>query len=261
VRVKTVLGQVDLGLTLGIPIFIHSVRLVLNNLNDALRISLILYFAPAIVSLLLTGSFVMGPPSSGDVALALLLGLVSAIALLWLAVAWHRYILLDEKPAGLLPAFRGDRMLSYFGYGLLIGVISIAVALGVGLVLGLLVAITGGAIVVAFIVTVVTAFAVLVVNYRLSAILPGAALGQPVTLKAAWDATAGANGDIIVLAIVSALAAVAIDIPGMLLASTGWGAVIADLWYLATGWLKVMVGVSILTTLYGHFIEKRPLPT
>lgn len=250
-----------MGLTLGIPIFIHSVRLVLNNLNDALRISLILYFAPAIVSLLLTGSFVMGPPSSGDVALALLLGLVSAVALLWLAVAWHRYILLDEKPAGPLPAFRGDRMLSYFGYGLLIGVISIAVALVVGLVLGLLVAITGGAIVVAFIVTVVTAFAVLVVNYRLSAILPGAALGQPVTLKAAWDATAGANGDIIVLAIVSALAAVAIDIPGMLLASTGWGAVIADLWYLATGWLKVMVGVSILTTLYGHFIEKRPLPT
>lgn len=234
---------------------------MLNNLNDALRISLILYFAPAIVSLLLTGSFVMGPPSSGDVTLALLLGLVSAIALLWLAVAWHRYILLDEKPAGPLPAFRGDRMLSYFGYGLLIGVISIAVALVVGLVLGLLVATTGGAIVVAFIVTVVTAFAVLVVNYRLSAILPGAALGQSVTLKAAWDATAGANGDIVVLAIVSALAAVAIDIPGMLLASTGWGAVIADLWYLATGWLKVMVGVSILTTLYGHFIEKRPLPT
>jgi hypothetical protein len=33
----------------------------------------------------------------------------------------------------------------------------------------------------------------------------------------------------------------------------------AILWQLVTNWLVTMVGVSILTTLYGHYIEQRPL--
>jgi hypothetical protein len=246
---------------LGISIFIHAVRLVLNNLNDAWRISAVLYFGPAIVSLLFTGSFVMGPPSAGNLVLTLLLALASVLAILWLAVAWHRFVLLDESPTGPLPEFHGDRMLKYFGYGVRIGVISVVVATVVGIVLGLLVAVTGGSPEVASLVAMITMFVVLVINYRLSAILPGAALGRPMTLKAAWEATAGATGDIVVLAIVSALAIAVIDMPGILLVSTGWSAVIADVWYLGTGWLKVMVAVSISTTLYGHFIEKRPLPT
>jgi hypothetical protein len=30
-------------------------------------------------------------------------------------------------------------------------------------------------------------------------------------------------------------------------------------WDFVFGWVQLMVGVSILTTLYGHYIEKRPL--
>ena len=33
------------------------------------------------------------------------------------------------------------------------------------------------------------------------------------------------------------------------------------LWTLATGWVKMIVGVSILTTLYGHYIEGRAIPS
>jgi hypothetical protein len=30
-------------------------------------------------------------------------------------------------------------------------------------------------------------------------------------------------------------------------------------WTLVFNWLAVLVGLSVLTTLYGHYIEKRPL--
>jgi len=153
-------------------------------------------------------------------------------------------------------------MLSYFGYGLLVALISVVVGIVAGTVVGLLLSIAGSPVFVAVVTGLVVGFLVLVVNYRLSAILPAAALGQKITLQAAWEATAGASGQIIVLAFVSALAAFAIDLPALLFTYLGGaGGVLADLWFLATGWLKVMVGVSILTTLYGHFIEKRALPS
>lgn len=38
---------------------------------------------------------------------------VAFIATLWIAVAWHRFVLLNEAPQGLLPAFKGDRVMAY----------------------------------------------------------------------------------------------------------------------------------------------------
>jgi hypothetical protein len=35
--------------------------------------------------------------------------------------------------------------------------------------------------------------------------------------------------------------------------------VLAQLWQLVIGWPVMMVGLSILTTLYGHYVQKRPL--
>ena len=37
------------------------------------------------------------------------------------------------------------------------------------------------------------------------------------------------------------------------------GSLFALLWGGAAGWVQLMVSASILTTLYGHYIEKRPL--
>jgi len=39
----------------------------------------------------------------------------------------------------------------------------------------------------------------------------------------------------------------------------GVGAFLALLWTLATGWVIMVVGVSILTTIYGHYVEGRAL--
>jgi len=99
----------------------HSIKMVVNNFGVALRMSTPLIGA-MVLSLILFGQEVFGgstyysmeidplydPVNEVNVGLATL---IQAIAALWVAVAWHRYILLEEKPDGLLPALHGGRVL------------------------------------------------------------------------------------------------------------------------------------------------------
>ncbi len=253
---------------MGVDVFLHSVRLVLNNWRTALRITGLLYLIYAVPSLLLMLLFptptepeqVMA--AAGTLSgVAFITAILAIVAFVWIAVAWHRYVLLDEEPAGQLPLFDGKRLLSYGGYSLLLGLIGIVVMLVIGSIVGfVLVPLlwTVGAIITG----VISIAAVLIVGYRLAPLLPAIAVDKPITMSAAWNATASANGVIIILAVVSAIAAVVIDLPAMILMLAGTpGQFLAQVWTLGTGWLKMLVGVSILTTLYGHYIEGRALPS
>jgi hypothetical protein len=252
----------------GVDIFLHSVRLVLNDWRTALKITGLLYLIYAIPSLLL--GLLFPPPTTVDGASAAaalsaapagLLTLVLAIvAFVWIAVAWHRYVLLDEVPAGQFPEFNSSRLLSYAGYSLLVGVIAFVIMFLVTAIVGIitvpLLGIVGG-----IITGVVGVALALIIGYRLGPILPASAVGKPLTLGQAWAATNGANTAIIILGIISAVAAFVIDIPAMILMLAGpIGGFLALLWTLATGWIKMLVGVSILTTLYGHYVEQRAIP-
>lgn len=188
----------------------------------------------------------------------IIVGLLALVMVVWIAVAWHRYILLEEVPTGQFPAFNQSRMLAYAGYSLLLGLILAAVSIVIGLVLSPLFFL--GPFMFGIIVSIVVIAVALIIDYRLGPVLPARAIGKPLTFGEAWQATKGQNGTILVLAIVSALAAVIIDIPALVLGLLpGIGSILALLWTLATGWVKVLVGVSILTTLYGYYIEKREI--
>jgi len=104
----------------------------------------------------------------------------------------------------------------------------------------------------------VTVFVVLVIGYRLALILPASSVDKRLGLGEAWAATSGATGDIVVLALISAVAAVVIGLPSLVF--TGPLLPLGILWDAAVTWLSLMVGISILTTLYGHYVEGRPLP-
>ena len=253
---------------MGVSLFVHSVRLVLGDWRNALKISGLLYLIYAIPALIF--ALLFPTPVKPEQAMAALgsggfLGLITAIlaiiAFVWIAVAWHRYVLLDEMPAGQFPEFNSSRLLSYGGYSLLIGLIGLVLSFIVSAVVGI-VAIPLLSMVGVFITGLLALAAVLIVGYRLAPILPAIAIGKPITLRQAWDATNNANIPIIVLAVVSAVAALIIDIPAFVLTMAGpIGGFLALLWTLATGWLKMIVGVSILTTLYGHYIEGRAIPS
>ncbi len=245
---------------MGLRIFMHSVNLVLNQLQGALRISGVLYIASLVVSLVsyyFAMQAVMTDPTPP--LPSIILGIVVGFLYLWIAVAWHRFVLLDEMPQTLLPPFHGDRMAAYFGRSVVLFLVILLIAIVLGFINGIVIAATNGSPFALMLTTLIIVFVALVLSYRLAPMFPAAAVGRAMSLRDAWAATDGANGTIVALAPISALASVVVDLPVFLIQSLPGGPFIAFLWTAVTSWFKLLIGVSILTTLYGVYVEKRDI--
>ena len=165
-----------------------------------------------------------------------------------IAVNWHRYVLLNE-PVGWLPQVRMDRILAYFGTALLVGIITFVVATVIVLVAGAL-----GAI--GWLIGIPLFVVVFALSLRLSTALPGAALGQGGGLSGSMAATTGATGTLIALTLIYFGASILVGIVVGLLSMIPLLGVLINLGF---QWIAMLVGLSILTTLYGHYVEKRTL--
>ncbi len=250
----------------GLQIFTHSLRQVTGNLPAAIKVSGVLYIAQFILAQLLQSS--MGDPmqmpmemeaTGGGVVMALLGFLVTIVTSVWIAVGWHRYVLREEQP-GIVPPFLGDRLLGYFGKSLLIGLMMIPLAMVLGVVAGFIATpfVSNGSILMTMIVVgLIVYLPVGVVALRLSTILPGVALEPGQQIGAGWSATKGETPNFIVLVILSLIMALILNLP--LFYVFPFGSILSLVWTFIVGWFITMVGVSILTTLYGHYIEKRAL--
>jgi hypothetical protein len=165
---------------MGFSLFLHSVRMVLNHLGEALRISGVLYLVYVAIDLLsLTYGFRSGKPGLHlpDI-LAMIAG---SVLFLWIAIGWHRFILLDEVPGAALPTFRGGHLLTYFGNGLLVLLASLPILIGAAILL-FVIASMGGSPVLIAILTIVSSVAMLVVFYRLAPVLPATAIDRPISI-------------------------------------------------------------------------------
>ena len=251
---------------LGWKIFMHALRMVFGNLKPALQITL----GPSLIATALTiallfvidipwdqldastGAF---PSTAADGPFALLIVCVAIIFVLtafWIAVSWHRFILLAEYPSGIFPTFRFDRVLAYLGRVLLLGLL-----MGIAfLPISIVVAILGGGTL-AFAVAAVYVIFLLVSFYRLSIILPAAAIATPLSLKGAWSSTAGTTGTIFVLLIVNFLFQFLVQLTFTLLAIIPVLGILLTL--LFSMLILPLINVSLLTTMYGVFVEKREL--
>lgn len=252
----------------GIDIFGHSIRQVFGNFGAAVRISAILYiiqfgfgvWLEARLPAMPFGQF--NPMAVQDFpwGVFLLTYLVLAVTGLWIAVAWHRYVLLSEEPTSIIPAFRGDRMLAYFGYSILIALIMIPVVVVLSFAVSLLLVpllMSNGPNTFGFVVLGLLVYVpLIVIGYRLSVVLPAVALEENLGIGGAWERTRGTTGTILVLAIASAIGFFILGLPLIWMTA---GSVVAMVWSFVTQWIVIMVGVSILTTLYGHYVEERPL--
>lgn len=251
----------------GWQIFRHSIRQVTGNLEAALRVSGLLYLAQFVVGLLVGGGMAMsmgGPTGmlenlSAGFALGVVVAIVASVVTgLWIAVGWHRFVLLGEA-AALVPVFRGDRIWSYFLYSLGYGLILIVGGAIWGGIVGFIVSgLASGSIGLFLVVMgVLVNLPILVVAFRLTAALPGVALGSDMTFLSGWTATTGRTAEIAGLALVVVLVMVAIQMLAFVI--LGRIMALSFIWAFVLGWLQMIVGVSILTTLYGHYIEKRDL--
>ena len=250
----------------GIDIFVHAIRMVVNNIGPALRISGVLMGVLFVVSWVFGGGQVAVGADFGTAARqgagaaggALIVGIVSFLISLWVAVAWHRYILREEEPTGILPAFNGAAIGSYFVAGLIFAVILIVLAIPIGLLAGIVLFPfqAGGrpGVFGALLFGLVLYLPLAYVGYRLSPILPSAALGQRMPIKDAWTATGTSGAAFVVLTVVSVLAAVLAQAPAAVL-----GSFLGGIWLFLVQWATILIGASILTTIYGHYVEGRAL--
>ncbi|NDV98208.1 hypothetical protein [Salipiger sp. PrR002] len=242
----------------GWRIFLHSLRMVIDNLGTALRVSLVLYLVQ-VASQIATYLHPMQTDASGGPVTvigvpALVLVVLAVLASLWIAVAWHRFVLTGETPRGWLPRWHGGEILGYFGRSIMIGLV---------IFLGLMVA----AIPVALISAGLPGLAPILVFglvglggylfFRLGLILPAAAVGERLSLKDAWKATKDDDGAVITLALVVIGGSLLVELPALI--DDTAGSIINLVYGLVINWFATMIGISILTSLYGHFIEGRPI--
>lgn len=265
---------------MGVHIVVHAFRLVFRNLSDALKVSI----GPYLIGLVIAALAMMalgGSPAAwlsgnimapGDDPMAMagqsFASLVAMLVMLfissWVAVSWHRFVLLEEYP-GILPALSGRPVWPYIGkavrLALLLIVIAIPVMIVVMLVVSPLLGDPGadpgaalGPVSVLVAIAIGTLFTWLSIRFGL--VLPAVAVGRQMTFRESWAATAALSG-----AILSAiLILVALNVVvSSLLALALRGSVVFGILDLVVNWVSVMIGLSILTTIYGHAIEGRPL--
>jgi hypothetical protein len=247
----------------GWQVFRHSFNLVMANLDQALRLSLVLYLAQSAYTIY--GFF--NPPAMMDVEgtqipmmtpenvlPTLVLGLLAVIASLWIAVAWHRYALTGEQPSGWVPQFHGAAILGYLGRSILIGILVVLGVVVVSIPVGIIsIGMPGLAGPMSLVLIGLAGY----LFFRLGIMLPAAALGEKLPLGEAWEATKGESGTIVTLALIVVGASVIIQLPSWF--NDDPSSVINVVYSLVVNWFATIIGISVLTTLYGHFVEKRSI--
>ncbi|MBJ7577599.1 hypothetical protein JHC09_06835 [Devosia sp. MC532] len=247
---------------MALRIFLHAIRMLLAHFRVALQISaalyigsLIIYGIGAYVALQMIASGGRGAASW----LAIITVVLPSLIYVWIAVAWHRFVLTDEVPHSAVPTPPRDRLLAYAGRGLLLllllGIFSVGIALATMLV-STATNPSQWALVPLIVVAVVL---IALITSRLSPVFPATAIGQPISFGQVWEATSGATGTLLLVTLITAIAAFIIDLPSALLVHLPGGAFLNLVWGAIASWIKMMVGISILTTVYGVYIEKRTI--
>ena len=241
---------------LGWKIFLHSIRLVFGNLLEALQIGLVpSVLLTVVIAFLVSASGFPYDQILNEAALehALTSGQVNfgilflipcawAVTVLWIFVAWHRFILLEEYPSGWIPKFHADRILAYLGRAILMFLIALVLAL----VLLLISALLGS---LAILIMPVGMVALAVITYRLSIILPAAAIGENLKVGDAWTATSNGSIPILILVLVMGIAQFLLQLAfGVVLSLVP---VLGIAVQVIVNLIISLVNVSVLTTLYG----------
>ncbi len=207
--------------------------------------------------------------------LSLVMGIFNILAYSSIAVNWHRYVLRDEMPVGMQRLRLDSLTLRYFfnviGIIIIIAVMSglitipiVLLLIGMGVsVIGSGNELNGGAAVLMTIVILPLIALVLVTFYRLSVKLPAIALDRhDFGFGDAWRATQNNFwrflGLFLLLALCSIVVLLAILAATYIFKNFGIvGLSISLAIQVMLNWLTTIFGVTILTSLYGYFIESR----
>ncbi len=258
----------------------HAFRSTTDNIGFAFHISWpwVLILLPFNVAtnlyMVLNGLETGGEPDPAKIgmyfAVATPLILASIVAYASIAVNWHRYVLLDEIAEGWQRLRIDGLMWRYIGNFILVVLVlvacSIPVATALGLVSYLLITLLGGGelLPVLLIPAAVALYALaFIAAYRLLVKMPAVALGRrDFSMGDAWRATGGNSWRMLGLLILFVLCLVLIGVIMLaityafgLLGTIGLSLAVAI--QVMVNWVATILGVTLLTSLYGFFVEGR----
>ena len=242
----------------------HAFIIVFGNFTNALRASVV----PSLILIGTIGAFAMTAdlsmfeetfdPTVTSLPTMSVMGIfaISALAMIvfaWVAVTWHRFILLEEYPS-IFPAFGGRPVFPYAGRTLMIALQMFVVMIPLMLLTGpLFLASPAVASLAIFALGILLSFLWL----RVCVSLPSVAVGEHMGSIDAWRKTNDIWQTILGVCAITALLNYGANLAVTLIASNlGF---VFDILQIAVQWVSMMVGISILTTIYGHVIEGRPL--
>lgn len=250
---------------LAFNVLVHAVKMIFHDLWASIRITFVpflLGFGLAFgAGYLIAGQQIanmmdggMGPPFqiSPQIWFAgLVCFLIVLFAFWWAAVAWHRYGLLAERPQGIVPPMNGALIWAYCVASLKL-LLAIFVMMLPAVLLFAIAGSLGQGALVAGILIAITMLLVAVMIYRISLILPAAAIGENMTIGAALEATRGYSWSFVMLAVL-------ISLIGRVAEMVAGAGVIGLILYIGLLWFNFLLGLSVLTTLYGYLVEGRDL--
>ncbi|TGN42589.1 hypothetical protein E4L95_21095 [Paracoccus liaowanqingii] len=246
---------------LAFRLVVHALRQLWGNRGATLRLSLL----PGLLWL----AFTAGPMllartpqlrvEGGKAVPLVAAGLLGIILYVVMAVAWHRHILLDE-PARLSGDGRRRQVLAYLGRMgmIMLAVVPALIAAVVLLSMLLTVAMQSGGqpawiAAIAFVISVLLTALLL----RLLTVLPGAALRHSRPWGAAWAATKGRALTFLLLGLVMTGAQTLLpNVTGLVATAS---LTLAVLVHAVLSWVGALIALSLMTTLWGHFVEGRAL--
>jgi hypothetical protein len=257
--------------------FGHSINSTVNNLKFAFHVSWPWLIVLLPVSVFSNVYFQLHPvePNTMPDAQTVVLGLLSAVleiaVFASIAVSWHRYILKDEVPQSIGDRLRADSVvLRYAGNTVLVWLRVMAMmmlsllpflivvgALAVSKVLGSLVGILWFIGFLAYAVWLIGAAG------RWSIKLVSVAVGKDMPMRDAWSATEGSHWQIVGLYCLFALCALGVGLVlgGIAFAGASSGSIPVLIVVMAVqtmiNWVFTIWGVTLLTSLYGFFVENR----
>jgi len=244
----------------GLKIFMHAARMVLSNWQNALRIAVVpvavgfgaATLAQSLLILPVQAGLVGPEPGGGSSAGMLVPALIWLLATMWIFVNWHRYILLEESPRGWVPPLPLGHIGAYIFKGIQMALLA---ALGFAPVMAVALAIGFGRL--AMVLAVIWAGSAIYGFFRLSPVLPAAAVGAQLGFLEAWQATRpGAGAVVVVIFLVLALEQVTSFVGTQIFVLNPFLGMAA----LGVFWaVTSLISVSTLTTLYGHFVQGRAL--
>lgn len=257
---------------LGLRLFIHSVRMVFKNLIPmvqlfALPLCVVLAVLMAFSSYIGLGPFFFFSGQSvrfNNMSAEFMLVFFATFLVIWVAlmngvVHWHRFVLLSETPRALMLRLSWRQVAKYIIAGILIFLLLILPFLLLGMVAGKIalgIAITGNHLVAQGLLLAINLFCT-AIFLSLSPILPANAIDQNLKISDALAAMSGSLGALLICAVgLAGMNWLFAEIAQFILP---FSILVGQLVVVVLSALVAMIGVSLLTTIYGHFIEDRPL--